>query len=191
VQPDDAATPLDQDEADDLIPDHITTRQELNEWEQNNIAAALSWIGSRRSQSVLSVDFVRDLHQQMFGETWRWAGTFRKSIKTIGIPPEQIQEQMRNLLADTQYQIDKGDLSADEIAVRFHHRLVCIHPFPNGNGRHARMLTDLLLRQLGAEAFIWGRTRIENQGPVREAYVAALRAADAGDYEQLWRFVRT
>lgn len=187
----DGATPLDQDEADELIPSHITTRRELNEWEQENIASALSWITRRRGDQLLTLEFVRELHHRMFGATWRWAGTLRKTIKTIGIPPEQIQEQLRILLADTQYQTDEGAVSADEIAIRFHHRLVWIHPFPNGNGRHARMLTDLLLRQLGAEPFTWGRTRIEDQGPVREAYVAALRAADGGDYEPLRRFVRS
>jgi Fic-DOC domain mobile mystery protein B len=163
----------------------------LNEWERENIASALSWIGRRRRVPLLSLDFLRELQRRMFARTWRWAGKFRTTVRTIGVSPEQIHERLVNLLDDTRYQVDEDSMSPDEIGVRFPHRLVAIHPFPNGNGRHTRMMTDLLLKELGAESFTWGSARLEVEGSGRDQYVAALKAPDAGEYEILRRFVRT
>ena len=132
----DGQTPLDPDEVEGLIPSYVRTRQELNEWEQANIASAIAWLSQRRRRNpVLSLSFLRELHRRMFGKTWRWAGKFRTSGKTIGIPADQITEAVYNLLEDTKEQVKNRGSSADEIAVRFHHGLVRIHPFPNGNGR--------------------------------------------------------
>lgn len=186
------ATPLDPDEAEGLIPDHISTRGELNAWEQVNIGKGAEWLRRRgRGEPVLTQSVLREIHRRMFSDTWTWAGRFRQTLKNIGVPPEMIVEQVHNLLGDTRYWIDHSSFSADEIACRFHHRLVSIHPFSNGNGRHARLMTDALLRELRAEAFTWGSGSIDDQGDVRNRYLRALRSADLGDYAPLLLFVRS
>lgn len=185
------ATPLDPDEARGLIPRHIRTQAELNQWEQANVLDGSAWAMRARERDVLSERFVRELHRRLFGNTWRWAGTFRTTGKNIGVDSAQVAVQLRELLENTRYWIEHRTFGLDEIAVRFHHRLVAIHPFPNGNGRHARLMTDVLLRRNDAAAFSWGGANLEAAGDARERYLAALRAADAGDYLPLLAFVRS
>ena len=185
------ATPLDPNEVEGLLPSHVRTQEELNEWEQANIGRALSWLASARKQDVLTEGFVRETHKRMFNDTWRWAGTFRHTERNIGVAPEQIALNLRNLLDDTRYWLAHGTYPLDEAAARFHHRLVSIHCFANGNGRHGRLLTDLLLRANGALAFSWGRDDLVHAGEARERYLAALRSADAGDCSRLLRFTRS
>jgi Fic-DOC domain mobile mystery protein B len=188
----DGTTALDPDEAAELIPEHLATRADLNAWEQANIAKAADWLaGRRRPGPVASVDFVRELHARMFGATWKWAGSFRKTAKNIGVPAHAIPEQVHNLLNDVRYWIEHKTYNQDEIAARFHHRLVQIHAFPNGNGRHARLMTDELLREQGSKPFTWGSGSIDNEGDVRTRYLEALRRADRGDFRPLFNFVRS
>jgi len=184
------ATPLDADELASLIPGHITTQGELNEWEQLNILQGETWARKQR-KGILDESFVRQLHRQMFGETWRWAGEFRKSDKNIGVDWLKIGVELRQLLDDVRYQIDHATYPPDEIAVRFHHRLVSIHPFPNGNGRHARLMADLLAEQLGRPRFTWGSSSLTDASETRRNYIAALQAADARDYAPLIAFARS
>jgi Fic-DOC domain mobile mystery protein B len=185
------ATPLDPDEANGLLPRHITTQGELNEWEQQNIMAGAQWAMRARADLLTDV-FVRTLHRKMFDKTWKWAGTFRRTEKNIGVDPAQIAVQLRDLLENTRYWLTHGTYPVDECAIRFHHRLVLIHPFPNGNGRHARLLTDLLLRRNGAQPFTWGGAEGPgDSGDARERYLAALREADSGDVSNLLRLART
>lgn len=127
----------------------------------------------------------------MFDKTWRWAGTFRKTEKNVGVPWAQITVSLRQLFDDTKYWIENRTLSADEIAARFHHRLVAIHAFPNGNGRHARVMTELLQRQLQVAPFTWGRYDLQNESDVRSQYIHALRVADGGDLRPLLEFLRS
>jgi Fic-DOC domain mobile mystery protein B len=186
------ATPLDSDEAAGLRLTHITTRGELNRWEQENIAAGETWAFGRRQQEILEERFMRQLHKRMFGEVWRWAGEFRRSGKNIGVDRLQIPIELRKLCDDVRAWLEFDSYPADEIAARFHHRLVSIHPFANGNGRHARTMTDLLLVQrLGMRRFSWGRENLTNPGEVRRRYINALRTADRGDYGELLAFVRS
>lgn len=186
------ATPLDPDEADELIPDHISTRGELNAWEQLNIGSAVEWLGRRTDvASLLTIEFVRELHRRMFSDTWRWAGRFRWTPKNIGVSPEAIVEQTHDLLADTRYWIENATYVADEIAARFHHCLVSIHPFPNGNGRHGRLMTDALVREMGATTLTWGSGSIDDHGDVRDRYIRALQTADADDYGPLLALIRS
>lgn len=187
---DDAATPLTPDEKKGLVPSYITLRRELNEAEQLGITEAEEWAFSRK-RNVLDETFLRRLHKKMFKDVWRWAGEFRTTARNIGVEPWQITSMLRNLLEDTNYWILHETYPPDEIAVRFHHRLVLIHPFPNGNGRHARLATDLLLVKLGQERFTWGRISLVNPGKTRQQYIAALRAADAHDLQPLLAFVRS
>ena len=188
-RPDDAATPLTPEEMRDLIPAHIAYRRELNEAEQENIVRAQEWALSRR-RDPLSEKFVKDLHRRMLGDVWRWAGKFRASARNMGIDYWQIPVALRQLLDDAQAWIEYNAYPPDEIAVRFHHRLVQIHPFPNGNGRHARLMADLLAMQLGRERFSWGRGSLRTAGAARARYVEALRAADDRDIALLLAFAR-
>ena len=188
-QPDDAATPLTPEEMRDLIPAHIAWRRELNQAEQENIARAQEWALNRR-RDPLSEKFVKDLHRQMLGDVWRWAGRLRTSERNIGIACWQIPVALRQLLDDTRAWIGYNTYSPDEIAVRFHHRLVQIHPFPNGNGRHSRLMADLLAMRLGRERFSWGRESLRDAGAMRRRYITALQAADNHNIDPLLAFAR-
>jgi Fic-DOC domain mobile mystery protein B len=185
------ATPLDPNEVDGLLPPHITTQEQLNEWEQANIARAMAWLASARKRNILDEGFVRELHKRMFNDTWRWAGTFRSTERNIGVAPEQIAARLRELLDDTRYRLEHDTYPIDEIAVRLHHRLVSIHCFANGNGRHARLMTDLVVESRNAAPFTWGRGDLVHTGVARDRYLAALRAADGRDYSKLLAFVRS
>lgn len=190
LEQDDASTPLTPEELSGLIPSYITLRRELNEAEQANILEAEQWAFARK-RDVLSEAFLRTLHKRMFARVWRWAGSFRTSERNIGVMPYRIPVEIRQLLDDCRYWIDHVTYPPDEIAARFHHRLVAIHPFPNGNGRHARLATNLLLVASGQPPFTWGSVNLVDAGATRQAYVAALRAADARDIQPLLAFVRT
>lgn len=185
------ATPLDPDEAAGLIPSHISHHGQLNEWELVNIVKGERWAFGRKHADLLSSAFVRKLHKRMFGETWRWAGTFRTTEKNIGIDPIRIQPMLFDLCADVTAQLTLKSLPLDEIAARFSHRLVSIHPFANGNGRLSRTMADLLLVQQGATRFSWGAANLARDGDVRQQYLDALRSADAKNYSPLLAFVRT
>ena len=184
------ATPLDADELACLIPKHITTQGELNEWEQLNIEQGETW-ARRQRKDILNEAFVRQLHKEMFGETWSWAGCFRKSDKNIGVEWQHVGVKLHDLLDDVHYQIDHATYPPDEIAARFHHRLVAIHPFPNGNGRHARMMADLLIQKFGQPQFTWGSKSLTEATETRISYIDALRAADSGNIQPLLAFVRS
>jgi Fic-DOC domain mobile mystery protein B len=190
AQPDDA-TPLDAEEREGLAQTWITTRADLNEAEQANIDDAVAWTSRRRDTEILTEGFVFELHKRMFGDVWSWAGSTRKTGKNIGVDPRQIHIQLGGLLRDAQYWIEHRSFSADEIAVRLHHGLVAIHPFPNGNGRHARLMADLLIAQLGGEPFSWGGGILRDIGTLRAEYIGALRAADNHDFTPLLVFARS
>jgi len=190
LEEDDASTPLTPEEREELIPSYITLRRELNEAEQRNILEAEEWAFSRK-RDVLSERFLKNLHQRMFMHVWRWAGKFRQTERNIGVDAYRISSDLRQLLDDCRYWVENNTYECDEIAARFHHKLVFIHPFPNGNGRHARTATDLLLVALGCLSFSWGRTNLVNASDTRRTYVAALQAADKQDFRLLFEFVRS
>ena len=190
AQPDDA-TPLDADERDGLLQTWITTRADLNEAEQANIDAAVAWLARRRGRDLLTEGFMFELHRRMFGEVWAWAGSVRRTGKNIGIDPRQIHVQLGSLMRDVPYWIAHNSYAADVIALRLHHGLVAIHPFPNGNGRHARLVADLLIADMGGQAFTWGGGTLRDVGSLRAEYIAALRAADNHDFVPLLAFARS
>jgi Fic-DOC domain mobile mystery protein B len=189
VQAEDA-TPLTPEEQRELIPTYIAYRHELNEAEQENIARAQDWAMERR-RDLLSEKFIKDLHRRMLGDVWRWAGAFRTSERNLGIPHCEIHVTLRHLLADVKAWIEYKSYPPDEIAVRFHHRLVQVHPFPNGNGRHARLMADLLVMELRRERFSWGLSNLQQTGEVRRRYIDALQAADHHDIGPLLAFARS
>ena len=186
---DEANTPLTEEERAQLIPAYITLRRELNEAEQVNIAAGLKWVAGRK-RDVLDDAFLRELHKRIFGQVWQWAGQYRTTPRNIGIDAYRITMEVRQLVDDVRYQVANATFPPDEIAVRFSHRLVSIHPFPNGNGRHSRMAGDLLAVQLGQRPFSWGSISLVDASQTRRDYVAALQAADAHDIARLLAFAR-
>jgi Fic-DOC domain mobile mystery protein B len=186
----DGATPLDPDELGGLKFRHVTTRRELNELEQANVESGLIWLGRRRSTDILSQAFLCELHRRLFGDVWTWAGAFRRTEKTIGVDPLEIGVELRVLLDDARFWAAHAVYPPLEAAARFHHRLVRIHCFANGNGRHARIAADAYLREYFSHPPIdWAAGRdLSKINERRDAYIAALRAADAGDYDPLLRF---
>lgn len=186
-------TPISEDEIEALIP-NLATRAELNEWERENIILAERWCFSARVLKKFDPALeagVRELHRRMFGKTWKWAGTYRKTEKTIGVPVVQINNAMATFLGDAQYWIKEKAFEADEIAVRFHHRLVHIHPFPNGNDRHARLIADMLAVQFDRPRFPWGQANLQAAGKVRNRYISAIKEADHGRLKPLMEFARS
>lgn len=184
------ATPIDPDDALGLIP-NISTQGELNEFEAANIIVGESW--ARRSRyiksNLLEQRTLRLLHKQMFGQTWKWAGEYRGTQKNLGCPAWQISTNMKNLEEDVKVWITTADFSPDEIAARFHHRLVWIHPFVNGNGRFARVATDFLCAQQMWSIPSWGSNRLVHQSETRTQYIQALRKADVNDFIPLQKFM--
>ena len=185
------ATAIDGDEAEALIPRHITLQSELNEWEQTNIQEAEKWSFGQRHADILSIEFIKKLHLKMFDETWKWAGRFRKTLKNIGVVPHDISQELLKFCVDAQVQIDEEVYPFDEIAARLHHRLVWIHPFPNGNGRHARIFTDIFLVHNKQQRFTWGREDLASFSETRKKYIEALREADKHNFDPLFKFVRS
>lgn len=185
------ATRLDPNELDGLKHRHITTQGELNELEQANITAGLRWLDRLRRPDVLSDAFAIELHKRLLGDVWQWAGTFRRTGKNVGdVDPIHIAVRLRELVNDTKYWHENASYPPREAAIRFHHRLTFIHPFPNGNGRHARIMADALLEKVyGVERIDWagsGNLQVTNER--RTQYIAALKAADHGALELLFAF---
>jgi Fic-DOC domain mobile mystery protein B len=187
---DDANTPLDAEERQQLIPSYITLRRELNEAEQINIAHAEKWLTSRRGDA-LNEAFLRELHRRMFGQVWRWAGKYRETPRNIGVDANRIRMDIAQAIDDARFWVENATYAPDEIAVRYSQRLVAIHPFPNGNGRLSRMVGDLLAIYLGQPRFSWGSQSLIDANVTRTKYVAALRAADAHDLAPLISFARS
>jgi Fic-DOC domain mobile mystery protein B len=187
-------TPINDDDKAGLLIPTISTRGELDEFEQLNIEEAVQWTLSRRfrEEDTLSEHFVRELHKRMFGNVWKWAGEFRKTGTNIGVDPWQIAVSLRNLLDDTRYWTANKVFSPDEIALHFKHLLVSIHCFPNGNGRHSRLMADIIVEQLFMrEHFSWGAGNLSAEGSARSEYLKAVKAADKGDYSLLSVFARS
>lgn len=180
------ATPI--DDLSDLIPTHISTREELNEWEAANILKATRKYLSKRAGFKFDVEFLKSVHREMFDETWKWAGKFRTKNYNIGVNWTAIQEHLGILVGDYENWL----LSMEKLAisVRLHHRLVKIHSFVNGNGRHARLIADIFLFSFEQPVPIWPSQELIEATGIREKYIKALQAADKGNYDELEEFAR-
>lgn len=187
-------TPLDEDEKRDLIPTLIT-REDLDAFEQENILEARKWIMQKSvlaKQDIFTEKFILNLHKRMYGHVWKWAGTYRKTNKNIGVESYQIPIELHQLLGDAKYWLEHETYSITDLAIIFHHRLVKIHLFPNGNGRHARLCADVIVVKYGGEKITWGGgSDLNKPDEIRKRYIAALREADAGDYKPLLAFARS
>jgi len=187
-------TPVSEEEKEGLLIKTISTKGELDEFEQNNIEEAVVWTLKRKFKldHILSEDFICEVHKRMFCDVWDWAGKFRKTDKNIGVDKFQIAIELRYLFDDCRYWIENSTYSDDEIAVRFKHRIVKIHPFPNGNGRHSRLCGDILVSYIfNKPVFTWGRTNLTAQSDKRKIYIDAVKAADDGNIKSLLKFARS
>lgn len=189
------ATPLNPNEIAGLKLTYISTQRELNAAEQDNILQGEKWAFAKKRKDFLSEKFMRELHKKMFGHVWSWAGKYRSSDKSIGTSWFQITAEMNKLINDVRYWVTYQTYPIDEIAARFHHRLVWIHPFPNGNGRWARTMSDVLLMNLDQPRFSWGANansgNLGEHSQTRANYIRALQFADAKKYSELLQFVRS
>jgi len=187
-------TPLDEVEKEGLLIQSIATREELDEFEQQNIEEAIQWTltSSMKKETILTEKFIKNLHRRMFGNVWKWAGDFRKSDKNFGVDYWQIPVELKKLCEDTRFWIEKGTYTPEETALRFKHRIVCIHCFPNGNGRHSRMMADILIdRIFGQEVFTWGTGSLTQHSDSRIKYLKAIKAADKSEFNLLLQFARS
>ena len=190
---DDGQTPLNEEEKEGIKIEAITTQGELDEFEQLNIEKAVEWtIHSKlKPEKILTEKFIKDVHKRMYGDVWKWAGEFRRTEKSIGIPWTQIGLELKNLLDDTKYWIENKTFSPEEIAIRFKHRIVSIHCFPNGNGRHSRMMADIIMESIfGNEIFSWHQSNMVKANETRKVYINALREADNGNVTPLIEFAK-
>ncbi|RED96677.1 mobile mystery protein B [Marinoscillum furvescens] len=190
----DGQTPLDEEEKEGLKIPTISTREELDEFEQHNIEESLQWLLTRKfkPEQILSEKFIRDLHKRMFGEVWKWAGQFRSTQKNIGVDYWQIPTQLKMLLDDAMLWYRDSVFEPDELAIRFKHRIVSIHCFPNGNGRHSRLMADVIIEKIyGQEVFSWGAGDLSSNSQARTNYLKAVKAADHNDFNLLFQFSRT
>lgn len=187
----DGQTPLDEEEKEGLKIKSITTQGELDEFEQLNIEKAVEWTihTKLKPENILTEKFIKNLHKRMYGDVWKWAGEFRKTKKNIGIPWTQIGIELKYLLDDTKYWIENNSYSPEEIAIRFKHRIVSIHCFPNGNGRHSRMMADIIIESIfGRDIFSWHQSNMVKANKTRKKYIEALKKADNGNIEPLIKF---
>lgn len=190
----DGQTPLDEDEKDGLLITTISTVGELDEFEQQNIETAILWTLRRsfKPATIFTEEFIRTLHKRMYGDVWSWGGKFRQSKKNIGIDPWQIPVQLKQLLDDARYWFENDTFPPDEMAVRFKHLLVSIHCFSNGNGRHSRLMADIIIEKLyKLPVFTWGAAKLSKTSDTRKEYPSAVKAADKGNYNLLLAFARS
>jgi Fic-DOC domain mobile mystery protein B len=187
-------TPLDEDEKEGLLIKSISTRSELDEFEQHNIEKAMLWIRKKKfsAETLLSEKMVRELHRRMYAGVWKWAGAFRQTDKNIGIEKHNIPVALRQLLDDCKHWIQEHTYPDEEIAIRFKHRIVQIHCFANGNGRHSRLIADVMMEKVfHCPLFTWGAANLTDHGNTRTIYIQALKKADTGDYKDLLAFAKS
>jgi Fic-DOC domain mobile mystery protein B len=190
----DGQTPLDEDEREGLLIKSISTQRELDEFEQQHIENAMLWLSSKKlsGEEILSEKFIKELHRRMYAGIWKWAGEFRKTDKNIGTDKQQVSIALKQLLDDCLYWIKDNSFPGEEIAIRLKHRIVQIHCFANGNGRHSRLLADVMMEKVfNLPSFSWGAANLIKQSDPRIAYIKALKKADAGDYNDLLSFAKS
>lgn len=190
----DGQTPLDENEQDGLLIFTISTKKELDEFEQQNIEEAIQWtLGKKiKLNNLLTEVFVKAVHKRMYKNVWSWAGDFRKTNKNIGTDRWQIAVALKSLLDDTNFWVENRTFSPDEIAIRFKHRIVSVHCFSNGNGRHSRLMADIIIEKIfNLPVFSWGSGNLSKEGEQRNTYLKALKMADNGNYESLLLFARS
>lgn len=194
LQYNDGQTPLDEEEKEGIKIKSITTQGELDEFEQLNIEKAIEWTirTNLKEERILTEKFIKYLHKKMYNDVWKWAGEFRKADKNIGINWIQVGVELKNLIEDAKYWVENKTFSPEEIAIRFKHRIVAIHCFPNGNGRHSRLMADIIIESIFEnEIFSWRKSNMVKANETRKVYIKALREADNGNIDPLIKFARS
>jgi Fic-DOC domain mobile mystery protein B len=189
----DGQTPIDEDEKAGLLIKTISTHGELDEHEQLNIEKAIEWtiLGKFKAKKIFTEEFLKTVHKKMFGEVWKWAGEFRQSEKNIGVEWIKIGVELKTLLDDAVFWIEHKTYPEDEIAIRFKHRLVKIHCFPNGNGRHSRIMADIIIESVfNKDVFTWNHSNMVKPNETRRKYITAIKEADKGNMLPLLEFAR-
>lgn len=194
AQPHPGQTSIDENERRDLIPS-VVSRAHLNRLELLNIHSARLWAMSPRvlrRDDLLTDGFARELHRRMFAKVWKWAGRYRTAERNLGWEAHRIPSGVRTALDDAAYWLEHQTYPPHEAAVRLHHRLVVVHPWPNGNGRHARLLADVIVAAQKERPLSWGGAQVEHIGPsaTRQRYIHALRQADQENFAPLLEFCR-
>jgi Fic-DOC domain mobile mystery protein B len=187
-------TPLDDEEKEGLLIPTITTQGELDEFEQLNIQKAVEWSLKRKwsAEKIFTEEFIKQLHQQMYGDVWLWAGKFRKTNKNLGVDHYLVGTELKILLEDVSYWIKYNTYPAHEITIRFKHRIVSIHCFPNGNGRHSRLIADIISDHIFKnDVYSWGDSELVKGDDLRKRYITALKKADQGEIEDLIEFAQS
>lgn len=190
----DGQTPLSEEEKEGLLIKSITTHQELDEFEQMNIERAIEWtlIKKFKMEYVLSEKFIKELHYKMFNNVWEWAGKFRLSEKNLGVKFHRIGTELKQLNDDCAFWVKNQTFSEEEIAIRYKHRIVYIHCFPNGNGRHSRLMADIIISHLfNKNVFTWSSASLVNGGEQRTTYLNAIKEADKHDIKPLIDFAKS
>ena len=189
--PDQGQTPLDSEYLSGLRLVGVTTKLQLDELEQLNIQSAMNWLirNPPKHDSLLEEKFIKSLHKRMFGDVWLWAGNFRRVDTNIGVDWWKIPSELKLLMDDAQFWLEHNTYPKEEWAIRIKHRLVSIHCFPNGNGRHSRLFADVLINNFAnMPYFTWGAQASLDEYTTRANYLTSLRTADLGDYRPLIRF---
>lgn len=187
-------TPLEEEEKEGLKIASVSTKGELDEFEQKNIEEAVTWLYGKKlnADKILTAGFICNLHKRMFDKIWKWAGRFRSAEKNLGVRAYEIPAALKMLLDDTRYWLENSTYPPDEIAIRFKHRIVSIHCFPNGNGRHSRLMADILIEKIfKLPVFTWGAASLYADGDIRKMYIDAIRQADRDEWELLIHFARS
>lgn len=187
-------TPLDEEEKEGLLIPSIATRGELDEFEQQNIEEAIQWalMRTRKAEEILTEEFICKVHEKMYANVWKWAGKFRKTNKNLGVDKWQIPTELKKLLDDARFWYENNIYQPDEMAIRIKHRIVSIHCFLNGNGRHSRLMADIIIDKLyKLPVFSWGANNNSTENEIRKMYLNAVKAADRGDIHLLLAFARS
>lgn len=184
------------DDTSGLILTHLTTRTERNAAEAHIISLAYDkyiFEARRKKQGArwFTNEFICAVHRDMFGSIWDWAGKYRTDNLNIGVDWRLISEQIHLLCDDFLYwDSTTSTMTVLEVAARLQNRLTKIHPFRNGNGRHARLITDIFFYSRRHPLPEWPQTHLMSEGhQIRELYIAAMQKADQGDFSSLIRFL--
>jgi Fic-DOC domain mobile mystery protein B len=184
------ATPFD---VDGLRLTHLRTREAIYDAEAENILLAYQKYLRRRlspNRAWFTEGFVRQVHRDMLGAVWEWGGRYRETELTIGVPAHQIREEIAKLCDDRLFWDKDKNMPIIERAARLHARLAWIHPFRNGNGRHARLITDIFLYSHRHALPEWPHSELIQEGTPREEYLVAMKQADRGNFESLITFTK-
>ena len=179
-----------------LLLEHLSTTTARNAAETEAISRAYDkyvFRARRKKQGTewLTDDFIRRVHADMLGTIWEWAGKYRQTKFNLGVDPHLIREQIKLFTEDFLYwNGTESTMSVIEIAARIQHRLTNIHPFTNGNGRHARLITDIFLHSRKLPIPQWPQIQLMAQGnEIGEQYITAMKKADNGDINDLIQFI--